>query len=104
MSKRVANPEKLEELNNKIISNTLKESVSIVNYLSTDYVCPCDGYARVVNDSGQDGKIFIYGSQSGSANLFSIGGAVGRFATFVRKGTRLQFSGTATVAVFSGLE
>lgn len=72
----------------------------ITSYSANFFTCPSDGYIFLYNTSAQNGYVFI-----GTYANISVGGVGGRFSVYVRKGTKIKFSGgSTTIAVFCPLE
>lgn len=68
--------------------------VNLVGYTqSNQYVAPSDGYAFVYNASNLTGFVAIDGH-------IGIGGTIGRFSVFVKKGMSMYEDGSVTVARF----
>lgn len=68
--------------------------VNLVGYTqSNQYVAPSDGYAFVYNSSNLAGFVAIDGH-------IGIGGTIGRFSVFVKKGMSMYEDGSVTVARF----
>ena len=80
-------------------AHSLGARVDLSSYSSSNkYSCPSDGYIWVYNDTGKSGYV-----QIDNTNV-SIGGVVGRFAVFVKKGTRIFPMGSATTFAFVPLQ
>lgn len=76
--------------------STLSSGVDLSTYSeSNKYIPDTDGYLYVYNTNAQTGFMRMY--RQGYA---SIGGAAGRFATFVRKGTPIYPDGTMYYCYF----
>lgn len=71
-----------------LLKNGRGTRIDISGYtLSSRYTTPTDGYLYVVNSSGASGKGYVYDSSNN--NFGAIGGNVGEYMTFIRKGMQL---------------
>lgn len=73
--------------------------IDLSSYTQTPYVCPSDGYVFVYNDSSNNGYVAI-----GTNTNISIGGGVGRFSVYVKKGVKLYAVGSASIMVFCPIQ
>lgn len=73
--------------------------INISGYTSSNqYVTQKNGYACVANEGSNNGLLRIVSAVGGTN--FAIGGAIGRYSVFVRKGTKLYIQGTVTSSLF----
>lgn len=85
----------------KLEANQYDEAVDISSYTSSSnyYTAPSDGYAYLKNESGQAGTITLIGSTGTALGL--IGGNVGFYLVYVKKGLRLVVGGSfANISFF----
>lgn len=84
----------------ELSKNEVGSRTDITSYSANFFTCPTDGYIFLYNTSTQNGYVFI-----GTYAQLSVGGVGGRFSVYVRKGTKIKFSGgSTTIAVFCPLE
>ena len=77
---------------------TYNNRVDISSYTSTQYTTPKDGYLNIINGSGKTGLAEI--ALDAATYNFTIGGAVGRFAVFLRAGSKIKITGATDGAMF----
>ena len=85
----------------KLEANQYDEAVDISSYTSSSnyYTAPSDGYAYLKNESGQAGTITLIDSTGTALGL--IGGNVGFYLVYVKKGLRLVVGGSfANISFF----
>lgn len=87
----------INELNTHLneLSHTVANTVvTLTNYSqASPYTTQSDGYMYVLNASGQNAYGYI--DDSAGVNMLAIGGAVGAFSVYVKKGMKLYGVGTA---------
>lgn len=96
----------INELNTHLngLSHTVADtSVTLSNYSqASPYITQSDGYMYVLNASGQNA--YGYMDDSAGANMIAIGGTVGAFSVYVKKGMKLYGVGVSTRCDFTPLK
>lgn len=87
---------KLKDFSDRINASTIGTRTDISNYTSSNmYTCPSDGY------------VFMYCATSSTIGIVflgtiavNLGGNLGRYSLFVKKGTKLYVEGSPSIAAF----
>lgn len=87
---------KIDEFDTLVSTDNEKlTDVSLSGYTqSNPYIAPSNGYAIVVNQSGYSGTVSLYNG------YLPLGGAVGTFAVYVKKGCKMWAEGNYKYALF----
>lgn len=84
----------IKEVNSNLTKYNQGARVSLVGTTSVNpYIAPSDGYICVINSGSNTGFVAI-------DEEISIGGAIGRYGTFVRKNSHSYVNGTCDAAFY----